>query len=196
MVGWPVDDSQARALAAPPTNRGLQRVVEVVREPAESFEAWAAARQHGLLRSAYLLTGDMGRAEDLLQEALLKVALRWQRLAGQNPDAYARVVIYRDQVSWWRKRRPYPLAEPPERAVVTDADASERHLMLREALGHLTHRQRAVLVLRYYDDLTERQTAEALGVSVGTVKSQTSAALARLRERAPGLQALLGREEP
>ncbi len=70
----------------------------------ESFEAWASARQHGLLRAAYLLTGDLGRAEDLVQEALLKVALRWRRLGGPRPDAYVRVILYRDQVSWWRRR--------------------------------------------------------------------------------------------
>ena len=163
-------------------------------EPPEPFEAWAAARQHGLLRAAYLLTGDLGRAEDLLQEALLKVALRWSRLGGQNPDAYVRVVLYRDQVSWWRRRRPTTMADPPEKVQVGDPDASERQLMVRDALAGLTAKQRAVLVLRYYDDLTERQTAEVLGVSVGTVKSQASAALARLRSSAPGLASLLGRE--
>ncbi|HWJ07954.1 MAG TPA: SigE family RNA polymerase sigma factor [Nocardioides sp.] len=161
----------------------------------ESFRRWAGDRQLALLRTAVLLTGDRQRAEDLVQEALMKVALRWRRLRDENPEAYARQVIVRDNISAWRKRRREVLADPEPRTTVRDhAAASERRLLLDAALAGLTPRQRAVIVLRFYDDLTERAAADALGVSVGTVKSQTHAALARLRAAAPELADLL-REE-
>jgi RNA polymerase sigma-70 factor (sigma-E family) len=162
--------------------------------PAESFSAWVAARQHSLLRSAYLLTGDLHRAEDLLQDALLKTALRWGGVYDGNPDAYVRTILYRDHVSWWRRRRDSPVVDIPSRPHPQDDDAVERHLMLWDALARLTPKQRAVLVLRHYEDLSERQTAEALNIGVGTVKSQSSAALHRLHATAPELQALLGKE--
>lgn len=159
----------------------------------QSFTAWAAARQHALLRSAYLLTLDNGRAEDLVQEALVKVASRWGRLRDQQPEAYARQVIYRDNVSWWRRHRRERLTDaPPERSVTGTGQLAESRLMLRAALARLTEGQRAVLVMRYFDDLSEAETARLLGVAVGTVKSQTHAALRRLRECAPELALLLG----
>ncbi|KRA31306.1 MULTISPECIES: SigE family RNA polymerase sigma factor [unclassified Nocardioides] len=161
----------------------------------ESFRRWAAERQLALLRTATLLTGDRQRAEDLVQEALTKVALRWRRLRDDNPEAYARQIIVRDNISAWRKRRREVVVDRLPRVAVPDHTvASERRLLLDEALAALTPRQRAVVVLRYYDDLTERAAAEALGVSVGTVKSQTHLALSRLREAAPELAELLGEE--
>ena len=161
----------------------------------EAFRRWAGERQQALLRTAYLLSGDHHRAEDLVQEALTKVALRWRRLAGGNPEGYARQVMARDNVSWWRKwRRETPVA-PGASAPAPDAlAASDRRMLLDAALASLTPRQRAVVVLRYYDDLSERMTADVLGVAVGTVKSQTHLALARLREAAPELAELLGEE--
>jgi RNA polymerase sigma-70 factor (sigma-E family) len=158
-----------------------------------AFTDWASSRQHALLRGAFLLTGDLGRAEDLVQEALVKVALRWARLASENPEAYARRIIYRDNVSFWRRRRDVVVEILPE--VEAPAHESERRLMIASALASLAPRQRAVLVLRYFEDLTEMQTAEVLGISVGTVKSQASDALARLREQSPDLAALIGSEE-
>ena len=164
-----------------------------VSDDAESFTAWAAARQRALVRSAYLLTLDHGRAEDLVQEALVKVGARWGRLRDQQPEAYARQVIYRDNVSWWRRHRRERLTDaPPDRPVAAAGNRAENRLMLRTALARLTERQRAVLVMRYFDDLSEAETARLLGVSVGTVKSQTHAALRRLREGAPELALLLG----
>lgn len=161
----------------------------------ESFHRWAGERQLALLRSAVLLTGDPHRAEDLVQEALTKVALRWRRLRDGNPEAYARQVIVRDNISAWRKRRREVVRDAEPRATVPDhAPASERRLVLDRALATLTPRQRAVVVLRYFDDLTERATADVLGVSVGTVKSQTHLALTRLREAAPELAELLEEE--
>lgn len=162
----------------------------------ESFSRWAGERQLALLRTAVLLTGDRHRAEDLVQEALTQVALRWRRLRDGHPDAYARQVIVRGNISWWRKHRHEVVLEVHDDADATPGDtaAAERRILLDRALAALTPRQRATVVLRYYDDLSERETAEALGVSVGTVKSQTHLALRRLREADPELAELLGEE--
>ena len=158
-----------------------------------SFTAWASARQHALMRTAFLLTGDWQRAEDLLQDALTKVALRWSRLVDGQPEAYARTILVRDNVSWWRRRgREIVVEAPPEPPASHDTVASERRMLVTEALNHLTAKQRAILVLRFYEDLSVPQTAHTLGISEGTVKSQTYAALARLRQQAPELADLLG----
>ncbi|MDQ3094522.1 MAG: SigE family RNA polymerase sigma factor [Actinomycetota bacterium] len=156
--------------------------------------AWIESRQHRLLRAAYLLTGDLHRAEDLLQEALVKLAGRWDRVRDGNPDAYVRTIIYRDNVSWWRSRREFPVPLTRDLPGRHDADATERTIMVRSALASLTSKQRAVLVLRYFEDLSEREAAQILGVSVGTVKSQTAVALTRLRQRAPDLAEFLGKK--
>ena len=125
-----------------------------------------------------------------MQEALAKVATRWGRLRGTNPDAYARTVMYHDHVSWWRKRR-HEVLTSYDVEQAGDAPEPERRILLLEALRALTPRQRAVIVLRYFEDLSERQAAEVLGVSVGTVKSQTHLSLRRLREAAPELAEFL-----
>src|SRR3954453_15649776 len=83
----------------------------------ESFETWARSRQQGLVRTTYLLTGDFQRAEDLVQEALVKAAARWDSLAGGNPDAWVRTVVYRDQVSWWRRHRREVVGPPRDQAL-------------------------------------------------------------------------------
>lgn len=161
----------------------------------ETFTAWAAARQHALLRTAYLLTGDLHKAEDLLQDALTKVAQRWRRLSDGNPEGYARTILVRTNVSWWRGiRREQVVGELPETedAGAGNDDSIEHRVVMARALAKLPPRQRAVLVLRYYDDLTERQTADVLGVSVGTVKSQAHAALRKLRAESPELAELIG----
>ncbi|MCD4533865.1 SigE family RNA polymerase sigma factor [Nocardioides sp. cx-169] len=158
----------------------------------EAFTRWARERQLALLRTAILLTGDHHRAEDLVQEALTKVAVRWRRLRAGNPEAYARQVIVRANISWWRKHRRELVSDVPDRTDATDGyGAVDTRRLLDGAFAALTPRQRAVVVLRYYDDLSERETAEALGVSVGTVKSQTHLSLRRLRETAPELAELL-----
>lgn len=156
----------------------------------QEFTAWAVGAERRLLRSAYLLTGDLHRAEDLVQEALVKVALRWSRLQDGNPTAYARTIIVRDNISWWRRRRDVPMPTPRELAAVSSD--TEAALVVRRSLDRLTPKQRAVVVLRHFDDLSEHDTAAVLGVSVGTVKSQNAAALARLRDGAPELLDLIG----
>lgn len=156
----------------------------------QGFTEWAVGRQRLLLRSAYLLTGDAHRAEDLVQEALTKVAMRWARLADGNPTAYALTIITRDNISWWRRRREVP-GETSDGAA--RREEPEIALVVQRALQRLTVAQRRVVVLRHFDDLTERETAEILGVSIGTVKSQNAAALARLRDGAPELLDLIGR---
>jgi len=154
------------------------------------FTEWAAGAQRRLLRSAYLLTGDLHRAQDLVQEALVKVALRWPRLRDGNPTAYARTIIVRDNISWWRRDREVPGPERADLASVSSDPVTA--LVVQRSLARLTPRQRAVLVLRHFDDLSERETAEALGIAVGTVKSTNADALARLREGAPELLDLIG----
>ena len=156
------------------------------------FAAFVEARQHRLLRSAYLVCGDHHLAEDLLQSALVKLALRWDRVREGEPEAFLRTVMYRDAISWWRRFRREDLRDdPPERP--ERADDVPVRLVFEAALRRLPPRQRAVLVLRYFDDLTETRTAEILGVTVGTVKSQASAGLRKLRELAPELGEMAGK---
>ncbi|QSR26227.1 SigE family RNA polymerase sigma factor [Nocardioides aromaticivorans] len=152
-----------------------------------SFEAYVAARRGALLRTAYLLTGDSHAAEDLVQNALLNVVAKWHRIV-DDPDPYVRTVLTRESVNRWRRRRWREVHTDvlPDGAV-RDDDRHDDRLVLRAALARLAPRQRAVIVLRYYEDLTEAQTAAALGISVGTVKSQARDALARLRTQAPEL---------
>jgi RNA polymerase sigma-70 factor (sigma-E family) len=160
---------------------------------ADEFDAYVRSRTPALMRSAYLLTGDQHLAEDLVQSALISTHRSWDRLHHDgHPDAYTRKVMYHLQVSWWRRRRVAEsltgdLPEPRHGGATDDSGAAAQRLTLRAALLRLTPRQRAVLVLRYFEDLTEADTATALRVSVGTVKSQTFKALARLRTVAPEL---------
>lgn len=153
-----------------------------------SFEEFVRARTSVLARIAYLLTNDRHHAEDLVQTALARAAVRWQRL--DEPESYVRRVLYTQAVSWWRvtrRRRAEVLTDaPPESAMDRGADPDTR-IVLAQALARLTAKQRAVLVLRFYEDRTEAESAELLGVTVGTVKSQTRHALRRLRELAPEL---------
>jgi RNA polymerase sigma-70 factor (sigma-E family) len=156
----------------------------------EGFREFVLARGPGLSRTAYLLTGDHQLAEDLLQQALTKTATHWPRVrTGGNPEGYVRRAMVNQRTSWWRRRRYTEVgAEALSAAAVADsADAVVRRMALARALSVLPIRQRAVLVLRFFEDMTEAQTAEVLGCSVGTVKSQAHDALARLRALAPDL---------
>jgi RNA polymerase sigma-70 factor (sigma-E family) len=166
----------------------------------EDFEAFVNARWVPLLRTATLLTGDPHAAEDLVQETLTRAAQRWSVVsAAGSPEAYVRRIMYTRSVDAWRWRRHQPdPVETPDRAAPSSRDWAsgvDARLTLAEALSRLTARQRAVLVLRFYEDRTEREAAEVLGCSVNTVKSQTRHALERLRILAPELALTFGRTE-
>ena len=139
-----------------------------------------------LLRTAYLLTGNRADAEDLLQTALAKTYLAWDRIREREAlDGYVRRVMVNTHTSRWRRRKvaEYPTDALPERGAGRDATEDlALHDALWAALAGLPKRQRATLVLRYYEDLSEAETAAVLGVSVGTVKSTTSRALMKLRD--------------
>jgi RNA polymerase sigma-70 factor (sigma-E family) len=149
------------------------------------FEEFVVARRDALLRTAYLLTGNRDDAEDLVQSALIKVVPKWSRIQ-DRPEGYIRQVLVRESVNRWRGRRwrEVPTEVLPE-PMPQDADPADR-IGLLQALRSLSPQQRAVIVLRYFDDLTEADTATALDISVGTVKSYARDALARLRKQQSG----------
>ncbi|GAA5030856.1 SigE family RNA polymerase sigma factor [Actinopolymorpha pittospori] len=153
---------------------------------AEEFAAYVASRQRALVRTAYLLTGDLHEAEDLVQSALTRTYLAWHRIRDRNSvDAYVRRVLINEHHSWWRRawRRAERSTDTlPERPGAADSRFEERDEMW-ELVQTLPPRQRAVVVLRFYEDLSPTEIAAALGCSVGTVGSQTSRALAALRAR-------------
>ena len=155
-------------------------------DPYEGYAEFVAARQLTLSRIAYLLTGDHHAAQDLVQSALVRLARHWRRVrAGGYPEAYLRRIMVNERNTWWRRQPPEPVDPVPERAGRDEASDLATRTSLMAALRALPPRQRAVIVLRFFADLTEAQTADALGCAVGTVKSQTHVALARLRHLLP-----------
>jgi RNA polymerase sigma-70 factor (sigma-E family) len=149
------------------------------------FDAFVGARSSALLRTAYLLTRDHALAEDLLQTALTKAWFAWRRIDG-DPEAYVRKILVNTYATWWRRRwngerATDELPEPAPTGRPTAHDRSDASHDLWTALGRLPRRQRAVVVLRYFEDLSEAETARVLDCSVGNVKSQASRALAKLR---------------
>lgn len=159
----------------------------------EDFDGYVAVAWERLLRSAWLLTGDWHRAEDLLQTVLARAYSRWPRLRDDAPDAYLRAMLATTYLTWWRRRwrGEVPTAALPDVSGTDEIGAIELRHVFGTALAHLPRRQRAVLMLRFHADLTETETARTLGISVGTVKSCTSRALARLRAD-PRLRSLIG----
>ncbi|WP_245155826.1 SigE family RNA polymerase sigma factor [Nocardioides sp. 503] len=149
---------------------------------AVGFDEFVVARSTALLRTAYLLTHDHALAEDLLQTALSKAWFSWSRIDG-SPEPYVRRILVNTYATWWRRKWNGELAteELPERAHSDASDAVSSGHDLWQAMERLPRRQRAVVVLRYFEDLTEAQTADLMSCSVGTVKSQLSKALAKLR---------------
>jgi RNA polymerase sigma-70 factor (sigma-E family) len=148
------------------------------------FDAYVRRHAQALCRSAFLLTGDRHLAEDLVQAALAKVALRWDRVVAKgDPAPYVRTVIVRTAIAWRRRRwhGEIPTSPLPETTGTERAPSVDRRDLLHHALLQVPARQRAVLVLRFYEDLSVAETARAMRCSVGTVKSQTSKGLARLR---------------
>ena len=152
----------------------------------EGFAQFVMARERALQRTAVLLTGDWALAEDLVQTALAKTWPRWERVSGRaDPEFYVRRVMVNTWATWWRRRwrREQASAEVPEDPARSDLAAEVAvRMAVQDALGSLTRRQRAVLVLRVFDDLPEAQVAHLLGCPPGTVKSAMSRALAKLRE--------------
>jgi RNA polymerase sigma-70 factor (sigma-E family) len=148
----------------------------------DDFRDFVQARSPALLGTAYALTGDRGLAEDLLQTALLKTYRHWSQVRrSDRPEAYVRRVMANQRISWWRRRR---VAESgvdlPDRAGPVPYPMEDRD-ELWQALHELPPRMRAVLVLRYWEDLPEAEVAAVLGCSAGSVKSQASRGLQRLR---------------
>lgn len=154
-----------------------------------AFARYVGLRQHVLLRTAVLLTGDLATAEDLLQTALARLYLAWHRVEREEAmDAYVRRIMVNQYTTWWRRAWRHretsvdPAELPSQRSQTAgvDAEVVERAALWR-VVQMLPPRQRATVVLRYYEDLSEAQTAEVMGCSVGTVKAASSRALAKLR---------------
>src|SRR5580698_8650898 len=148
------------------------------------FREYVTSRSRSLLRTAYVLTGNRADAEDLVQAALAKTFLAWDRIEDSGAlDGYVRKAMVNTHISWWRRRRldEYPTDEVPDRAVADQTGSSDLADTLRRAVDRLPQRMRAAVVLRYFEDMTEAEVADALGVSLGTVKSTVSRAVAKLR---------------
>jgi RNA polymerase sigma-70 factor (sigma-E family) len=160
-------------------------------EARADFEAFVVARSAALFRTALTLTGHRQQAEDLVQTALARTMRHWGRIRTDRPEAYVRAAMVRIQLNWWRSRsrRPETPTEPLPEAVTDDpTGAVDTSLALAEALRRLSARDRAVLSLRYFEDLPHEEVAAAMGCSAATVRSQISRALRRLRELAPDLE--------
>lgn len=158
----------------------------VVNAESEGFVQFVESRERALRRTAWLLTGDWALAEDLVQTALVRSWSRWERIRrSDDPEVYVRKVMVNTWLTWNRRRwrREHAAAELPDHPAPGDvaADVVIR-VAMRSALGSLTDRQRAVIVLRVFDDLPEARVAQVLGCAVGTVKSTMSKALAKLRD--------------
>ncbi|MEY9855528.1 RNA polymerase sigma-70 factor (sigma-E family) [Catenulispora sp. GAS73] len=153
----------------------------------QAFWQFVASRRQQLVRTAYLLAGDHGHAEDFVQDALIRVHRNWRRIERvDQPEAYVRKIIVNLANSWWRRalrHRTHVEWQPPDRPDEYDGHAAvDREDELWRALATLPPGMRAVIVLRYYEELTEAETAALLGRSIGTVKSQASRGLVRMRE--------------
>jgi RNA polymerase sigma-70 factor (sigma-E family) len=173
----------------------------VARRDRSPFAEFALARAQALHRAAYLMVGDEQLAQDLVQEALTKTYVAWPRLRDpRNAEAYCRKAITTTAITWfrrkgWNNERPTEYLPPDTRGIAgPEASVADRDAVW-QALRDLPPRQRAALVLRFYEDLTEVQTAAAMGCAVGTVKSQVSAGLAKLRERLGDDAELVSSEE-
>ena len=158
-----------------------------------AFREYVLARGTALLRTAVMLTGNRADAEDLVQAALAKTYLAWGKINDRAAlDAYVRRAMVNTHISWWRHRKleEFPTDELPDQVVADHARDSDMAEVVRRALDRLPRRMRAAVMLRYFEDMTEPEIAVALGISLGTVKSTVSRAVARLR-----IDAELG-EEP
>ena len=149
-----------------------------------AFREYVLARGTALLRMAIMLTGNRADAEDLVQAALAKTYLAWGKINDRAAlDAYVRRAMVNTHISWWRRRKleEFPTDELPDQVVADHAYESDMAEVVRRALDRLPRRMRAAVMLRYFEDMTEQEIATALGISLGTVKSTVSRAVARLR---------------
>ena len=165
-------------------------------EDQAAFRDYVSARRTTLLRMAFALTGNQADAEDLMQAALAKTYLAWGKIQDRAAlDNYVRRAMVNTQISWWRRRKleEYPTDELPDQVVADHASESDQAEVIRRALDRLPERMRAAVMLRYFEDMTEPEIATTLGVSLGTVKSTVSRAMAKLRDDAE-LDAELGTE--
>ncbi|WP_407642826.1 SigE family RNA polymerase sigma factor [Actinacidiphila yanglinensis] len=202
-MGLPARSAQRPGPAAPPPSAARAGEGRRPRDPAApaatertgagwDFDSYAAARWPTLVHTAYLLTGDRHEAEDVVQATLAKVYLAWNRISRlDEPDAYVHRALVNNNLSRFRKRRVVQLLTSviPDRPREPPQDQVEERALLVSALATLPPRQRAAVVLRYWEDLSEHQVAEILGCSTGNVKSQASRGLRKLREH-PALAAL------
>jgi RNA polymerase sigma-70 factor (sigma-E family) len=162
----------------------LATAPDVISGGGEDFSAFVVSRWPGLVRLAFGLTGDRWAAEDIAQATLARAYVAWRRVSqADDPDAYMRRILVNTSNRRFRRHRVAEQpGDPPETAVEGPADLVGERAALLTALRQLPPRQRAVVVLRYWEDLTDAQIAAALGCSPGTVRSQLSRALAKLRE--------------
>ena len=174
----------ARLRHAPePRNEPVPRQLDAARVDAE-FREFVGTRGRSLLRSAYMLTGNLADAEDLVQSALAKTYQAWERIQDRKAlDGYVRRAMVNTHISWWRRRRvdEYPTDDIPDQPAADTSGNSELHDTLQRAIDKLPQRMRAAVLLRYFEDMTEAEVADILGVSQGTVKSTVSRAVAKLR---------------
>ena len=162
----------------------VAKPIDALTGGAPSFHTFVASRSQALWRCAWLLTGDEQKAEDLLQTALVKVWRRWSTVARDGAvEGYARRVLVTTYTDWWRRRwtGEVPTDVLPETGEAPRTDLADTRNDLLRALATLSRGQRAVVVLRYLEELSEAETAAVLGCSLGTVKSQLSRGLAALR---------------
>jgi RNA polymerase sigma-70 factor (sigma-E family) len=185
----PASGAAASGSERPAQGRRLPPQAVVAIRPAAGlddpeFRQYVAARGRSLLRIAYLLTRNAADAEDLLQSALAKTYQAWDRIEDRRAvDGYVRRTLVNTHISWWRQRRldEYPTDEIPDRPVADPCNDSDLQDSVRRAIDRLPPRMRAAVLLRFYEDLTEAEIADRLGISLGTVKSTVSRAVAKLR---------------
>lgn len=162
-------------------------------QPDEAFTSFVSAHSQALRRTAYLLTGSTSTAEDLLQDALVKTWLAWKRVEQATAAAYTRRIMVNLATDRWRRKRYDTVSADvaqwrADPAAEREFDATDDRSFIVRQLAALNPRERAIVVLRYYHDLSEADVADSVGCSVGTVKSTCSRALARLRTRAEAAQ--------
>jgi RNA polymerase sigma-70 factor (sigma-E family) len=169
------DHGRSRPEARPESGHGSDEA---------AFRDYVHDRETALLRTAFMLTGNKADAEDLVQAVLAKTYLAWGKINDRAAlDNYVRRAMVNTHISWWRRRKleEYPTDELPDQAIADHAGESDMAEVVRRALDRLPQRMRTAVMLRYFEDMTEPEIATALGISLGTVKSTVSRAVAKLR---------------